>query len=78
MSVSEVDFREFYTSVKDLKEDEKRDHYPPRFITELSCHQQSALHVEYMLHVIKDDKIVKDYKFSISQSVSKVCQKGRA
>ena len=71
MSVSEIDFREFYTSAGDLKDDENRDHYPPRFITQLNGDQQSALHLEYMLHVIKDDKTVKDYKFSISRSVPK-------
>ena len=76
MSVSEIDFREFYKSAEDLKDDENRDHYPPRFITELNCYQQSALHVEYMLHVKKDDKIVKNYKFIISRSVSKACCEG--
>lgn len=71
MSVSEIDFREFYTSAGDLKDDENRDHYPPRFITQLNGDQHSALHLEYTLHVIKDDKIIKDYKFSISRSVPK-------
>lgn len=75
MSISAIDFRE-YKSAKDLEDDENRDFYPPRFITALNCHQQSALHVEYMLHVMKDDKSIGDYKFIISRSVSKACHEG--
>jgi len=66
MSVSEIDFREWYESAEDLVDDENRDHYPPRFITQLNCHKQSTLlHVTYTLHVVKDGNTVKDYKFSI-------------
>ena len=65
MKVSEIDFREWYTSQKHLAEDEKRDIYPPRFITHLKCHRSSTLDVTYTLHVIKDSNIVKDYSFSI-------------
>ena len=65
MEVSEIDFRQWYTSAEDLAEDENRDHYPPRFIIHLKCHQPSTLDVSYVLNVIKDGKIVKDYNFSI-------------
>ena len=65
MKVSEIDFREWYTSEKDLAEDEERDIYPPRFITHMKCRRPSTLDVVYTLHVIKDSNIVKDHNFSI-------------
>ena len=65
MNVSEIDFRELYTSAKHLAEDEKRDIYPPRFITHFKCHQPSTLDVTYILHVIKDSNIVENFNFSI-------------
>ena len=65
MEVSEIDFRQWYTSAEDLAEDENRDHYPPRFLTHLKCHQPNTLDVSYMLHVIKDGKTVKEYSFSV-------------
>ena len=65
MEVSEIDFRQRYTSAEDLVEDENRDHYPPRFITHFKCHQSFTLDVSYILHVMKDGKTVKDYNFSV-------------
>ena len=65
ITVSDIDFRQRYKSVKDLKEDESRDIYPPRFITQLNCHQRRTLDVTYTLNVIKDGVIAKDYKVNI-------------
>ena len=65
MKVSEIDFRNWYESKKHLAEDEKRDIYPPRFITHLKCYQPSTLDVTFILNVIKDRIIVKEYNFSI-------------
>ena len=65
IKVSEINFRDYYTSVEDLIEDEKRDHYPPRFLTQVKCHQPSTLDFTYVLHVIKDGNIVEDYNFNI-------------
>ena len=71
MKVIEINFREWYKTEKDLANDEKRDVYPPRFITHLKCHQPSTLDVTYTLHVIKDSNIVKDHKFSIFVEASR-------
>ena len=67
ISVSEINFRGRYHCSEHLANDENRDLYPPRFITQLYCHQPSRppLDVEYMLHVIKGGKIVKNYNFNI-------------
>ena len=65
IGIGEIDFRELYKSAKDLKKDESRDIYPPRFITQLNCHRRCTLDVTYTLNLMKDGTIVKDYKFSI-------------
>ena len=65
IQVHEIDFRDWYESAEDLVDDENRDHYPPRFITHLKCHQQSTLDVTYTLQVIKGGNSVKKYNFSI-------------
>ena len=64
MKVSDINYRE-YQSTDDLKKDEEEDLYPPRFITQLNCHQRSTLDVTYTLNVIKDGSACKDYKFNI-------------
>ena len=67
INVSEIDFADRYKCAEDLADDENRDLYPPRFITQLCCHQQSrpALDVKYKLHIRNDGKVVKNYNFSI-------------
>lgn len=75
MDVSEIDFRDWYTSAEDLKDDENRDHYPPRFMTQFNCHQQSTLDVKYTLHVIKDGNTVRDYKFIVFVEAKPTCER---
>ena len=65
ISVSEIDFREWYHCVEDLKKDEDEDLYPPRFITQFNCHQRYTLDVTYAFKVIKDGTMCKDYKFNV-------------
>lgn len=74
MSVNEIDFRERYSSSEDLADDEKRDLYPPRFITQLHCHKLSSLDVEYVLHVKQDGRVIKNYKFSIVVTKTVPCE----
>ena len=65
MDISELDFRKWYKSEEELKADEDRDQYPPRFITHVKCHRLSTLDVTYDLEVKNDSTIVKKYKISI-------------
>ena len=65
IGVNEINFRNWYNSAKDLEKDENKDIYPPRFITQLNCHQRSTLDVTYKLHVMKDGRSTKNYNFSI-------------
>ena len=65
ISINEIDFRKWYKSAKELKKDENRDMYPPRFITQLNCHQRYTLDVTYKIHVIKDGRSTEDYTFNI-------------
>ena len=60
-----MDFRQHYKTAEDLENDEKRDVYPRRFITQLNCHQRHTIDVTYTLNVIKDGIIAKDYNFNI-------------
>ena len=64
MAVSEIDFRHYKTA-KDLKNDENRDVYPRRFITQLNCHQRHTLDVIYILNIIKDGSIYNNNKFNV-------------
>ena len=66
LKVSEIDFRQWYKSKEELRADEDRDHYPPRFKTHLKCCQPSTLHVTYILKAVKDSTAVENiYTFSI-------------
>ena len=70
MKANEINFREWYKSKEDLEADEKRDIYPPRFITRLNCHQPSTLDVTYILKIMKDSSNMEN-EYSINIFVNK-------
>ena len=70
MKANEINFREWYKSKEDLEADEKRDIYPPRFITRLNCHQPSTLDVTYILKIMKDSNNMEN-EYSINIFVNK-------
>ena len=65
MAVSEINFWKRYQSAEDLEVDEKRDMYPPRFITHIYCHHCSTLDVSYEIQLKKERKIAESYTVSI-------------
>jgi len=73
--VWEIDFRLWYNSSDDLKDDEERDVYPPRFIT--TCNRHSplcALDVQYMLLVVQKNEVIKTYTFNIYVGTLSKCR----
>jgi len=65
INVGEIDFREWYKTAVDLEDDEKRDMYPPRFITQCNCHKPSTLDVGYILQVVKKKRVACEYQLNI-------------
>ena len=55
-----------------LKHDENIDAYPPRFFTQVNCHEPSTLDVNYMLHVIKEGSVVHKYQFNIYVNATEI------
>jgi len=76
MNVGEIDFREWYKTAVDLEDDENRDIYPPRFITQCNCHKPSTLDVEYMLQVVKKKQIVCEYQLNIYVKAKDIIESG--
>ncbi|XP_065910403.1 uncharacterized protein [Dysidea avara] len=70
--IDEIDFRRWYKSVDALKHDENIDAYPPRFFTQVNCHEPSTLDVNYMLHVIKEGSVVHKYQFNIYVNATEI------
>ena len=65
ISVMEINFREWYSCDEDLRLDEDKDIYPPRFLIQFNCREFSTLDVTYKLCIRMQQKILMVSTFAV-------------